>query len=228
LAIANKEWALFGLGPVLVALPRRRLLALVCAVAVAGVMLAPFLIAGAFSPNQGLQGQPDVTVGTFTPWQVWWFFGRGWLPGIAHPLIVGISVPLTLIYVHRLRRARRIAPDPLLLLAFLFLLRCVLDPWDHSYYAAPFLIALVAWEALRCRRFPVLALPASILAWLLYVKIPFSSLNLSLDAQALSFLLVALSGVAAMMFGLYSPEVHARLVPRAVRGAKDEPPLEAG
>jgi hypothetical protein len=53
-------------------------------------------------------------------------------------------------------RARR-AIDPLALLALLMLVRCALDPWDHAYYHAPFLAALIAWEVLQARRAPWLA-----------------------------------------------------------------------
>ena len=110
----------------------------------------------------------------FQPWQVWWFFGSaaegirgadglikegyraspGWVSPIAHPLIVLVAVPLSLL-------AWRRRSDPLLLLALLFVLRCVLDPWNTAYYALPAIIALVAWEATaRRRRPPVFALVA--------------------------------------------------------------------
>ena len=37
------------------------------------------------------------------------------------------------------------------------LLRCALDPWNHAYYHAPFLAALIAWEVLEARRAPWLS-----------------------------------------------------------------------
>jgi hypothetical protein len=244
LAIANKEWALLAVGPVLVALPRGRRLSLAWAAAVAGAIIIPFVIAGAVNVNHGLQGLAGSNTGPiFTQWQVWWFFGPihpepgvligsrsapGWISGLAHPLIVGISIPLTLLYVQRLRRHRAAAADALLLLAFLLLLRCVLDPWDQSYYAIPFLIALITWEALRFRRLPVLALTATLLAWILYVKVPGPSLHLSLDGQALVFLLVSVAAAAAIACGLYAPGVRERLVRRPARRVNVEPPLEPG
>jgi hypothetical protein len=219
LAITNKEWALLAVGPVLVALPRRRLLSLGSAAAVAAAITAPFLIAGAFDVTHGLQGLPGVNTGTayHSQWQLWWFFGSGnawdrtppsWTAGLAHPLIVGLSLPLTLLYAYRLRRRPPPAEDALLLLAFLLLMRCVLDPWDHSYYALPFLIALVAWQALRFARLPVLALTASFIAWMLYVKVPETSLSLSLDKQAVIFMVVSVSAAAAMASSLYLPGVR--------------------
>jgi hypothetical protein len=240
LAIVNKEWALLAVGPVLVALPRKRLLSLAWATAVAGAIIAPFLIAGMVNLHDGLRGVPGANTGTiFTPWQIWWFFGSplqgtstvrlppGWISGLAHPLIVGISIPLTLLYVLRRRGPRPPALDALLLLALLLLLRCVLDPWDISYYAIPFLIALVAWEALRFRRIPVLALTASFLAWVVYVKSSDPSLHLSPpDRQAASFLLVSLAATAAIACGLYAPGLSKRLVRRPARGVNVESPLE--
>jgi hypothetical protein len=244
LAIANKEWALLAVGPVLVALPRRRLRSLSWAAAVAGAIIIPFVIAGAINVSHGLQGITGVNTGpVFTQWQVWWFFGPiqagpgffigsrsapGWIAGLAHPLIVGISVPLTLLYVHRLRRHRAAVADALLLLALLLLLRCVLDPWDQSYYSIPFLIALLTWEALRFKRLPVLALTATVLAWILYVEVPDPSLHLSLNRQALVFLLVSLAASAALAWRLYAPGLRDRLVRRPAQRVNVEPPLEPG
>ncbi len=239
LAIPNKEWALLAVGPVLVALPRRRLLSMICAAAVAGAIFTPFLIAGAINANHGLQGVPGVnTGGIFNPQEVWWFFGRPlravwrlpphWIVPLAHPLIVGLSIPLTLAYVLRLRRHPSGATDALLLLAFLLLMRCMLDPWDLSYYSIPFLMALVAWEALRYGRFPVLAVTASFLAWFLYLKIPDLALHFTADRTALSFMLVSLSGAAAMACWLYAPGTGERLVRRAIHPANAQPPPELG
>jgi hypothetical protein len=59
---------------------------------------------------------------------------------------------------------RKRAVDPLALLALLMLLRCALDPWDHAYYHAPFLAALIAWEVLEARRLPLVAAVGA--AWL--------------------------------------------------------------
>ncbi len=239
LAIPNKEWALLAVGPVLVALPRKRLLSMICAAAVAGAILTPFLTGGAISTHHGLQGVPAVnTGGIFNPQQIWWFFGRpvravwrlppGWIVGLAHPLILGLSIPLTLAYVLRLRRHPSAASDALLLLAFLFLMRCMLDPWAISYYTIPFLMALVAWEALRYRRFPVLALAASFLAWFLYLKIPDPTLHFTADRTALLFALVSISGAAAMACALYAPDIGDRLVRRSLHPANLQPPPELG
>jgi hypothetical protein len=62
---------------------------------------------------------------------------------IAHPLVVLLAVALAVLWW----RAR--PPDPgdlLLVLAAIFLLRCILEPGNHSYYHLPFLICLIAFE----------------------------------------------------------------------------------
>jgi hypothetical protein len=73
---------------------------------------------------------------------------------IAHPLVILLAVAMGVLWW----RAR--APDPadlLLLLAAIFLLRCILEPGNHSYYHLPFLICLIAFEGLAWG-FPLLAI----------------------------------------------------------------------
>jgi hypothetical protein len=226
LAIPNKEWALLAVGAVLVALPRRRVLSVLWAVAVAAAIFIPFVIAG--NPNLGLARLPGVnTANIFHPWQVWWFFGSaqqgyrsppGWVSTVAHPLIVAISIPLTLLYVDRTRRRPGAAADPtdpLLLLALLLLLRCMLDPWDIPFYPTPFLFALVTWEALRFRRLPVISVGATVVTWLLYTRLPNASVHLPDDRTALLFLIVSVCAAAAIGCDLYAPGLRDRLIRRA-------------
>ena len=145
---------------------RRRALAIAGAIAAAFVL--PLLLTGAASGQPGAAAQ---TGSIFQPWQVWWFLGStgevirgadgvvkegyraapGWVSPLSHPLIVGLALPLSLL-------AWRRRSDPLLLLALLFVLRCVLDPWNTAYYALPAVIALLVWEATRTERPPLLAL----------------------------------------------------------------------
>ncbi len=161
-AIANKEWAVLAVGPVLLALPSRRALCLATATAVAGAVLAPlvFVHAGNFLASARGTAAPTSTI--FQPWQAWWFFGHhgpvvrgllgnvkvgyrtapGWVGRVSHPLIVALALPLTGLFWWR----RRGGNDALGLLALLLLLRCVLDTWDTSYYMLPCVLALLAWE----------------------------------------------------------------------------------
>jgi hypothetical protein len=123
----------------------------------------------------------------FNPWQVWWPLGDvtnagvnggfhaggraapAWLQQLAHPLIAVLVVPFSLLY--RRRNGREGAGERVLaLLALLFLLRCVLDPWNTVYYELPFLLALLCWEALcRPSRPPVLTLGATAAVWVTFV-----------------------------------------------------------
>ena len=216
LAIVNKEWALVAAGPVLLALPQRRVR---CAAIAAGVsvcfyapLMAPALLGGHGGGAVAATGSGAI----FQPWQLWWFLGShgqlvrdafgvvkvgyrtppGWVESIAHPLIVALALPATLLAARRGRR------DPLLLLAFLLALRCALDPWDTVYYPLPFLIALLAWEALRFRRPPLLSLCASVAVWLVFVVAPE---RLGADAQAALFALVAVPTLVALGAAVYAP-----------------------
>ena len=231
LAIANKEWAILATGPVVLALPERRLRALLTAGAVGVAVMAPLLIAR----SNGFVAQASGSSAIFQPWQAWWFLGShghvvkglfgniklgyrtppGWIESIAHPLIVALALPLTLLCV-RLRghHRRRPAGEALLLLMLLLLLRCVLDPWDNAYYPLPFLFALLVWETLTFDRLPVLALVGPFAAWFVFQWAPGSSLNISADAQSLIFLGFAIPAVVANVVALYAPGLTERLAGR--------------
>jgi hypothetical protein len=236
LAIANKEWAVLAVGPMLVALPRARLRALLITGAVAGAVLAPLLI----SASGGFLGQAAATGVSsgpiFQPWQIWWFLGShgpavtgpfgtftpgyrvppGWLGSIGHTLVIALMPALTVLYA-RLGRARlrRLPNHALLLLTLLLALRCVLDPWDISYYSLPFLLALLTWEALSFERPPVLALMASVAAWFIFQETSNPALHFSQDAQALVFALVSVPSVTALALAVYAPGVGHQLSRRS-------------
>jgi len=187
-AIANKEWAVLAIGPVLLALPGKRVLCMAVAGGVTAAVLAPFALSGSGSFLTSLHtaatsaGTAGAAGTAFQPWQIWWFLGApahvassalgaipagarmapGWVESISHPLIVALALPLTLGAWLSLRHARREAPRAehaaLALLALVLLERCMLDPWDNVYYPLPFLLALLAWEAIARRRPALLAL----------------------------------------------------------------------
>jgi hypothetical protein len=233
LAIANKEWALVAVGPVAIALPDRRIIALLAAGAAATAVLAPLTLAGHFvAQANGAATQATVI---FNPWQLWWFLGRhvhtlrdaaghvipghrwnhrvepSWVGVISHPLIVAVTLPLTLACMRLRRRdAPRPASEALVLLMLVLLLRCMLDPWDISYYAIPFLIALVVWESLTLVRPPVLALVGSIAAWFAFQwAVP--GHGFSPDVQAVLFLGFSLGALTAIVCTLYFPGLGERL-----------------
>ena len=127
-AIANKEWALLAIGPVLLALPDRRMLCLLSSAALAAAILAPPILvhAGTFVALTRATATPSSAI--FQPWQIWWFLGhhgaivRGtfgrvkpgyrtgpeWTGAVSHPLILAISLPLGALVAWR-RRERRAA-----------------------------------------------------------------------------------------------------------------------
>jgi hypothetical protein len=215
LAIANKPWAIFAVVPVLAILPERRPRMLATAAAATAVVMLPLLVAGTGVERTATVAQETGII--FQPWQVWWFLGDtghlivggfgekpdyrlapGWLDGIVRPLMIAMVVAVSLLLLPRVRR--RPWHQGLLLLAFALLLRCLLDPWNISYYHVPFLLALVAWELHATRRPPVLSLAATLLAWVTLVWLPKVGHP---DVQAIAYLawsvpLAALLGVRLM------------------------------
>ena len=122
LAIANKEWALIALGPVLLALRAGRMQMLAAATVAAGALMAPIaLLASSFVGATGGSASSASTI--FQPWQVFWFLGRhgalvhglfgapkpGYRTGpsfagpVSHPLIIlcGAALPLALWWQRR-------------------------------------------------------------------------------------------------------------------------------
>jgi len=147
---------------------------------------------------------------------VWWFLGAPlhgaqalakpghrisppWLGGFIHVAIVAVGVPLSLLWSRR----PHTRTDALLLLALLMLLRCALDPWDVSYYALPFVFALLAWEGLWGPRAPVCALAASVIAWLLFGWLPSHA---NPDGQAAAYLLCVVPALAVLATRVYAPK----------------------
>jgi hypothetical protein len=208
LAIANKEWALLAVGPVLLAVPpRRRVRCLACACVTASAVLAPLLLSStSFVTSSHAAATPGANP-IFQPWQLWWFFGhhgavvRGlfgtlkpgyrvgpaWTGVASHPLILVTGLLVTVaLWLRRARRERLPERTALLALALLFLLRCLLDTWDTSYYPLPFLFALLAWELSGpSGNPPLLALAASVLTW---VSFEWVALHASADVEAAVFL----------------------------------------
>jgi hypothetical protein len=182
LALTTKQWALVVVGPMLVAvlvygLPRLKFATVLVATGVA--VTAPFFLVdpGGFVDEQERAGSIPVTSWQpASPYSAWYPLtpakevrirpvdGRSvvrvrpvppFVAGIAKQLIVIAALVLTVPLL--LRRRRLAATDPLLFLAFVLLLRCVLDPFDNPYYHLPFLFAFLAWESLTVRGVPWVA-----------------------------------------------------------------------
>jgi hypothetical protein len=236
LAIANKEWALLAIGPVLLALPsssgesrwRQMALCLAGAGAVTGLIIAPLMLAsgGGFAASAHAVAVSSGTL--FQPWQAFWFFGRhsslvyrggvamhdyrvgpAWASIISHPsiVVVGLGASAAL-WLQRSRRLGAVAlsqRDTLQLLAFVLLLRCLLDTWDIGYYMLPCLIAFIGWEALcESRKPPILALLGIVVPWLGLKSA--ATHGASPDLQAALFLLWTLPLGAIMALRLYAPD----------------------
>jgi Glycosyltransferase family 87 len=200
LAMANKPWAVFAAVPLLAILPDRRPRMLAAAGATGLIVMLPLLLGGSAVQTTTAAAQ-DVSV-IFQPQQLWWFLGEhgetvtgvygsypdhrnipGWLVGHARQLVVLVVLGASLLLLPRVRR--RGWPDGLLLLAFALQLRCLLDTWNVSYYAVPFVIALVTWELHAFRRPPVLSLAVTLCAWFTLVWLPVYAHP---DVQALAYL----------------------------------------
>lgn len=224
LAIASKQWAVLAIGPVLLALPERRIRALAIAGAVTAVVLAPILLAAPTGTTMLVKGA-STTGHIFVPWQAFWFLGESghvviggdglpkpdgyrvppaWLSPLTHPLIALLVIPLSLAWARVHRAVPRFGGEQiLLLLALLLLLRCVLDPWNVIYYELPFLLALLTWESLcRPERPPVLALTTTALVWVTFQRAPEV---LSPDMQAVFFLAWSLPMVAWLARQAFTP-----------------------
>jgi len=217
LALGNKAWAVLAIGPVLLALDRRRWSVLLIACGIGTAIVAPLILLGHSSRGAVLSAGDTSTV--FQPWQLWWPLGEhghvihglfgttkhgfrqapGWIAPVTHPLIALLVVPATLMWRRR-HGTKAASPDVLLLLALLFLARCVLDVANNGYYHLPFLVALVAWEALQRERPPVLTLVASGLVWLTVVRLAYT---ISPDAQCAVYLAWALPALAALTYATY-------------------------
>ena len=179
-ALATKQWAALALIPALIAAPPgTRVRAAVTCLALAAALTIPMLAADPdrfHAAQERVSTAADAYENTVTATNLWWPFasastgvetdGFGQpreitqysLPGsagrILHLGVIGVALALSLLYA--VRRGRGEPDDLLLLVALLFLLRCVLDPLTFSYHHAPFLIALIAFEGLR-RSVPVLS-----------------------------------------------------------------------
>ena len=164
--------------PVLLAAPRRRLTLPCVAGSSPRALTLPMIFAAPDDVRRRARGGGAARRRRSAPPNVWWPISLaahrtrsaprshpasrtrsppGW-PGSPIRSIVLAGLPLGLLFWRR-RRALT-AEDALGLLALLLLLRCLLDPWNNDYYHAPFLLALLSWEALARSGWPRLTVLA--------------------------------------------------------------------
>jgi hypothetical protein len=246
LAVATKQWAVIAVIPTLLAATRHRIRLAAVAGAIAAAIALPALLL-----------QPQAVVGTHTaivqsqpvtgPANVWWPFSTprtvaerkagspgfgakipAWLGTLSHPLIVLAGIPLGWLFWRR--RGRLQPQDALGLFALLMLLRCLLDPWNNDYYHAPFVLSLLAWEALGRDGWPRLTLVASA-ALALTFPASFDSMSaLSADALRIcvTYLAWALPLAGWLALAVFAPRQLERRT-RALRArlARSAPALAA-
>jgi hypothetical protein len=171
LALGTKEWALVAVFPVGLACRRdwRRMLVVAAAVAAPLALALPLADPHAFIAASRIVGSYRYIV----PSSWLWPFRQAQLittiagPNTAtvHVLPLGLNrnqvawlpllaaVPIT--WRYRRLQSQLHATDLIGVLALLFLIRCTLDPWYHTYYAVPCIGAMLTWELLGTRRLPL-------------------------------------------------------------------------
>lgn len=227
-AVASKPWAILALAPLLVFLDTGRIKFLTVAGGVAAVILAPILIRGGGSLT-ATATVAHSTGGTANPWQVWWFLGDHagpvqrtlgrvfhdyrtephWVTQISHPLVVVLPAVLCLVRYRALRG--RPWHHLFLVVAAVFMSRCLLDTWNHHYYALPAVLALASWEVVGQARAPFAALALSLLTTLSIVVLPGLA---TADVEALAYLLWAVPFTAALLVAAFAPRQWASITRR--------------
>lgn len=228
LAVVNKPWAILAILPIVLILQRRRLRAMLATAVVGAIGWAPLMLGGAAAAESVQVAQRST--GLFLPWHLWWFFGAhdgpgigfssqqpgfrqepAWVSQFGHPLVVAIPIAIALAFI--LVRRRQGQPvrtsDGLTLLALSLLLRCLLDPWNQSYYSIPFLTALLVWELQTSESPPYLTALVTALCSLSLVQ---SIEVLSPDLRSVAYLVWAVPLMLALAMQLFAPQALRRLV----------------
>jgi hypothetical protein len=218
-AVATKQWAVLAFLPAFVAAPVPARLKLVGATAVAALAFTvPMLVgnadrfmqvqraASSSDPQYVLDGVRSLLPGShvtpnnvFLPFAYTFETDRGTIylqnaliGRLAHPLIILVALPLTLLLWRR-RGGRVDEREALLLLALIFLARCVFDPMSLDYYHVPFLAALGAAAALGTLREARLTLFAAAGLAIAYAVPTMSMYELSRDAVAKNVVYLAVT-----------------------------------
>jgi hypothetical protein len=215
LALACKQWTLITILPVLFVLERGRLRALAGALALAAIVTVPEVVG---APASYLRNQLSLSHSArpgSTQWTWWWPLA----PSVTrHVIVEGTTVPFTFhtlplalegalrslivvldvlvaAIVARVRRLPLRREDAFALMAVVLLLRCTLDTDTLEYYFAPFLLNLLAWDAVAGERIPIRALAATAVAYVL-----FDRLNSTIGVAPVSLIYCACTVVALGLF----------------------------
>ena len=162
-AVVAKQWAVLAILPAAMAAPRGG-----WRIAAAGAIGTGLLRRPPAQPRGARVHAAITNTGAlFHPHQLFWPFGvpatpeftaaghgtrmgPGWLMPLTRPLIVAAGAAVAAAWWLRSGPDRN-RDDVLGVLALVFLLRCMLDPWDLIYYHLPLVVSLAAWEARRGR-----------------------------------------------------------------------------
>jgi hypothetical protein len=229
-AVAAKPWAIVAVGPLLLVVETGRVRFLAVAGAVGAAILAPIILHGGTSVHTTASIARS-TGDLANPWQVWWFFGDHagpvhrtlgrvfhdyrtepvWVTRSSHPLVVAVPLAICLLRFRVLRGRPR--HDVLLLLAALFMTRCLLDTWNHHYYALPAVLALAMWEVVALGRGPVAAFALTTLSFVSIVIVPGLA---TADVEAVLYLLWAVPFTVALLIRAFAPERWPAIARRSV------------
>jgi hypothetical protein len=145
-----------------------------------------------------------------------------WVTRVNHPLVILVPAAIALLFARTRRRALTPA-EGFALLALALQLRCLLDTWNAVYYAIPACLALVAWEV-HARRPPLVALTATVLAWVSFELLPKA---VSPDVQSAAYVLWSAPLAAAIAMSLLRPAAWSRTTAAAAEVARRQLPTLA-
>ncbi len=213
IAVFNKPWALVAAPVAFVALPGQRVRGGIVFSFVVGVAYLPVLVIHLLGTASGSASAAlGVATGSIFQFpQLWWWFGpHDWISVHAHELIV-IAATVSAAAWWRWRSQYLASKgdrerEALLLLAFVFLLRAAMDPWDNIYYQLPFVMAIYAIEIRRPPRVGVL-----LTLILCAVTVPLHNPNFDLRAAIYQCAVVPMLLALALRV-YFRPELWRRLV----------------
>ncbi|HTB71527.1 MAG TPA: glycosyltransferase 87 family protein [Solirubrobacteraceae bacterium] len=224
LALACKQWAVVAVLPVLFALERGRVRALLGALATAAIVTVPEVVGAPMSylNNQLFLARGEWRVPSTSSW--WWpiaptrvahvlrdgntvalTYRR--LPAIAdslHSLIVAVDV-LVVAVVARARRLPLRRDDAFALMAIVMLLRCTLDTETMPYFHTALLLDLLAWDALAGERLPLRALAGAAVSYVLFERLSAGPIEASSLAYAAATVVALLLFVRTLVARASSP-----------------------
>jgi hypothetical protein len=182
LALATKQWALAAVPSTLLA-SRRPIRTGAFALLIWLPLELPLII-GNFDAYTRV-GRFGVVVGG--PRGLWWLpaevLPADVIVAVARPLVLVAAFAVALVVARR--GGGRTLEGQLALLGLTLLLRVLLDPTGNMYFAAPFLMALLAFEGIATTRPPIVSIAAIVMVTLTFRGGSVTTANLIYTAWAL-------------------------------------------